>query len=45
MYDFLVLGSGLYGATIAQQLKACGKSVLVIEKRLHIAGNVYIRKM
>lgn len=41
MYDFLVVGSGLYGATIAQQLKACGKSVLVIEKRLHIAGNVY----
>ena len=41
MIDFLIVGAGLYGATIAQQLHAAGKSILVIDKRNHIAGNVY----
>lgn len=41
MYDYLVVGAGLYGAVFAQQAKACGKRVLVIDKRPHIAGNVY----
>lgn len=41
MYDFLIVGAGLYGAVIAQRAKAAGKSVLVIDKRDHIAGNVY----
>lgn len=45
MYDFLVVGSGLYGATFAQQAKAHGKSVLVIDKRDHIAGNIYTEKV
>ena len=40
-YDYLVVGAGLFGATFAQQAKERGKSVLVIEKRKHIAGNVY----
>ena len=40
-YDYLIVGSGLYGTTVAQQLKQAGKSVLVIDKRPHIAGNVY----
>ena len=40
-YDYLIIGSGLYGATFAQQIHAAGKSVLVIDKRPHIAGNVY----
>ncbi len=40
-YDYLVVGSGLYGAVFAQQAKALGKSVLVIDKRPNIAGNVY----
>ena len=40
-YDFLIVGSGLYGATFAQQAHAAGKSVLVIDKRPHIGGNVY----
>ena len=40
-YDYLIVGSGLYGATVAQQLHASGKSVLVIDKRSQIAGNVY----
>ena len=41
MYDYLVVGSGLYGAVIAQKAKVAGKSVLVIDKRPNIAGNVY----
>ena len=45
MFDYLVVGSGLYGAVFAQQAKAAGKSVLVIEKRWNIAGNVYTEKV
>ena len=41
MYDYLVVGSGLFGATFAHEAKAAGKSVLVIDKRPNIAGNVY----
>lgn len=41
MYNYLIVGAGLYGATVAQQLKAARKSVLVIDKRPNIAGNVY----
>lgn len=40
-YDYLVVGAGLYGATFAHEAKKAGKRVLVIEKRPHIAGNVY----
>lgn len=40
-YDYLVVGAGLYGATFAHEAKKAGKSVLVIDKRTHIAGNVY----
>ena len=40
-YDYLIVGSGLFGATFAQKAKSAGKRVLVIEKRNHIAGNVY----
>lgn len=45
MYDYLVVGSGLYGATFAQQAHQHGKSVLVIDKRPNIAGNVYTEKV
>ena len=45
MYDFLIVGSGLYGATVARQLIDAGKKVLVIDKRPHVAGNVYTEKM
>ena len=45
MYDYLVIGAGLYGSVFAQQAKAAGKSVLVIDKRDHIAGNVYTEKV
>lgn len=43
-YDYLVVGSGLYGAIFAHEAKAKGKSVLVIDKRPNIAGNVYTEK-
>ena len=40
-YDYLIVGSGLFGACVANRLKNMGKKVLVIEKRNHIGGNVY----
>ena len=45
MYNYLIVGSGLYGATVARQLTDAGKSVLVIDKRDHVAGNVYTEKV
>ena len=45
MYDYLVVGSGLFGAVFAQQVHAQGKKVLVIDKRNNIAGNVYTEKL
>lgn len=44
-YDYLIVGSGLFGAVFAQQAKAAGKNVLVVEKRPHIAGNVYTEEI
>ena len=41
MYDYLVVGAGLYGAVFACEAAKAGKKVLVIDKRNHIAGNVY----
>lgn len=40
-YDYLIVGAGLFGAVFAQQAKRSGKNCLVLEKRHHIAGNVY----
>ncbi len=45
MYDYLIVGAGLYGAVFARQAKERGKSVLVIDKRPHIAGNVYTERV
>ena len=44
-YNYLIVGSGLYGATIAQQAKKAGKSVLVIDNRPNIGGNIYTEKV
>lgn len=44
-YDYLIVGAGLYGAVFAQEAKKAGKHVLVIDKRDHIAGNVYTERM
>lgn len=41
MYDYLVVGSGLFGAVFAHEAKKCGKKVLVVDKRSNIGGNVY----
>lgn len=45
MYDYLIVGSGLFGATFARQAADAGKKVLVIDKRPNIAGNVYTEKI
>ena len=45
MYDYLVVGSGLYGAIFAHEAKKKGKSVVVIDKRPNIAGNIYTEKI
>lgn len=42
-YNYLIVGAGLYGAVFAQKAKAAGKKALVIDKRDHIAGNVYTK--
>ena len=44
-YDVLIVGAGLYGATVAQCLREKGKSALVIDKRDHIGGNVYTEEI
>lgn len=45
MYDYLVVGSGLFGSVFARQATDAGKKVLVIDKRPNIAGNVYTEKV
>ena len=40
-YDYLIVGAGLFGAVFAQEMAARGKSVLVIDKRDHVGGNIY----
>lgn len=44
-YDYLVVGAGLFGAVFAHEARAVGKSVLVVDKRPHVAGNVYTRQV
>ena len=40
-YDYLIVGAGLFGAVFAERAKNAGKKVLVIDKRDHVAGNIY----
>lgn len=44
-YDYLVVGAGLYGAAFAQQMIDAGKTVLLIDKRSHIGGNIYTEEV
>lgn len=44
-YDYLIVGSGLYGTIFAREATNKGKKVLVLEKRNHIGGNVYTEKI
>ncbi len=41
MYDYLIVGAGIYGSVFARELTNAGKKVLVIDKRNHIGGNCY----
>lgn len=45
MYDYLVVGAGLFGAVFAHEAAKAGKKVKVIEKRDHIAGNIYTKEV
>ena len=45
MYDYLIVGAGLFGSVFAHEAARAGKKVLVIDKRNNIAGNVYTEKM
>lgn len=44
-YDYLIVGSGLFGAVFAHEMAKEGHSIKVIEKRDHIAGNIYTKEM
>ncbi|MDR1017184.1 MAG: UDP-galactopyranose mutase [Lachnospiraceae bacterium] len=45
MYDYLIVGSGIFGATFANKVKKAGKTALIIEKRNHIGGNIYTEQI
>ncbi|MDR1697593.1 MAG: UDP-galactopyranose mutase [Erysipelotrichaceae bacterium] len=44
-YDYLIVGAGLFGATLAYKLKKAGKSVIVLEKRHHLGGTVHTEEI
>lgn len=44
-YDYLIVGAGLYGAVFAHAAKQAGRRCLVVERRAHVAGNVYTEEM
>ncbi|KAA6306888.1 UDP-galactopyranose mutase, partial [termite gut metagenome] len=45
MYNYLIVGSGLYGSMFAYKAKRTGKKCLVIDKRPHIGGNMYCENL
>ena len=45
VFDYLIVGAGLFGATVAQKIHEAGRKVLVVDKRNHIAGNVYTKNV
>lgn len=45
MYDYLIVGSGLFGAVFAHEMHAAGRSVLVLERRAHVGGNIYCERL
>ena len=44
-YDYLIVGAGLYGAVMAERLRAAGRTALVVDRRPHVGGNVYTEKV
>lgn len=45
MYDYLIVGSGLFGSIFAFEMNKAGKKVLVLERRKHIGGNIHTRRI
>lgn len=45
MYDYLIVGAGLFGSIFAYEAKRCGKTCLVIDRRDHIGGNIYTKEV
>lgn len=45
MYDWIIVGAGLFGAAFAERMTAAGKKCLVVDKRGHIAGNIYTEQV
>ena len=45
MYDYLIVGAGLFGSVCARELTDAGRSVLVIDRRTHVGGNIYTEKI
>ncbi|MCI8590550.1 MAG: UDP-galactopyranose mutase [Clostridiales bacterium] len=45
MYDYLIVGAGLFGAVFAERAGKAGKKCLIIDKRPHIAGNIYTKEV
>ena len=45
MYDYLIVGTGLFGAIFAHEAMKRGKTCLVLEKRDHIGGNIYTEEV
>ena len=45
LYDYLIVGSGLFGATVAHELLKHGKRCLVVEKRGHVGGNIFTKEL
>lgn len=41
MYDFLIVGAGLFGATVAHEITKRGKKCLILDRRKHIGGNIF----
>lgn len=44
-YDYLVVGAGLFGAVFVSEMRKCGRKCLVIDKRAHVAGNIYTEEI
>ena len=44
-YDYLIVGAGLFGAVFSYEMRQKGKTCLVIDKRDHLAGNIYTREV
>ncbi len=45
MYDYLIVGAGLFGSVFAHEMHKCGKKCLVVEKRAHVGGNIHTQEI